>query len=160
MKWIVRASAQADPQKGFYMDVAYRYPKTPGAPGVAFKPDEMNPVTELAVKSNFVEAPRRAKAGRVAVFSGFAFSGAPDISRVEISDDDGATWKEAALSPEHDPFAWRRWSYRWTPRAAGKATLLARATDSRGSVQPREAVWNQSGYLYNGWHSAEVEVTP
>ena len=31
---------------------AYRFPNEPGAPGVAFKPDEMQPVTELFVKSN------------------------------------------------------------------------------------------------------------
>jgi hypothetical protein len=37
--------------------------------------------------------------------------------------------------------------------------LLARATDSRGAVQPREAVWNQSGYFHNGWQAADIEVT-
>jgi hypothetical protein len=26
-------------------------------------------------------------------------------------------------------------------------------------VQPRGATWNQSGYLYNGWHDVEIEVT-
>jgi DMSO/TMAO reductase YedYZ molybdopterin-dependent catalytic subunit len=160
MKWLVRLSAEPQPQTGFYMDVAYRYPKKPGAPGVTFKPDEMEPVTELAVKSNFVDPPRRARTGRSSTLRGFAFSGAPDVSRVELSDDEGKTWAAAELSPEHDPFAWRLWSYRWTPRARGKATVWVRATDSRGSVQPREAVWNQSGYLYNGWHSAEIEVTP
>jgi DMSO/TMAO reductase YedYZ molybdopterin-dependent catalytic subunit len=90
MKWLMRLSPQPEPQKGFYMETAYRYPNKPGAPGVTFKPEEM---------------------------------------------------------------------YHWTPRAAGKARLFARATDVRGSVQPREPVWNQSGYLFNGWHSADVEVT-
>ncbi len=90
---------------------------------------------------------------------GFAFSGAPDVAKVELTDDDGATWREADLDPGHDPFAWRLWSFPWTPKAHGRARLLARATDSRGSVQPREAVWNQSGYLYNGWHDVEIEVT-
>ena len=160
MKWLVRLSASAQPQTGFYMDVAYRYPKQPGAPGVAFKPEEMSPVTELPVKSNITDFPSRAKAGRAAILRGFALSGAPDISRVELSEDAGASWRDAELSPEHDPFAWRRWSYRWTPREKGKATLWVRATDSRGAVQPREAVWNPSGYFYNAWHSAEVEVTP
>jgi hypothetical protein len=44
------------------------------------------------------------------------------------------------------------------PKSAGRVTLSARATDSRGSVQPKEAVWNQSGYLYNAWHSVQIEV--
>ena len=159
MKWIVRLSPQAEGQTGFYMDTAYRFPLNPGAPGVTFKPEEMKPVTDLFVKSNITTAPSHARTGQPAVIRGFAFSGAPDIAKVELSDDDGTTWHEAQLDPRHDPYAWRLWSYRWTPRGKGKMRVLARATDSRGSVQPRTAVWNQSGYLYNGWHSAEIEVT-
>jgi len=159
MKWIVRLSAQAEPQKGFYMETAYRYPLQPGAPGVAFKPEEMAPVTELFVKSNITTAPKHARAGQTYDVRGFAFSGAPDIAKVEVSDDDGATWNAAQLDPRHEPYAWRLWSYRWTPRSAGDARLLARATDSRDRMQPREATWNQSGYLYNAWHAVDVKVT-
>jgi sulfite oxidase len=158
MKWLVRLSPQAEPQKGFYMDTAYRYPDKPGEPGVAFKPDEMHPVTELFVKSCFTDVPASAKVGAPVTVRGFAFSGAPDVSRVEVSEDQGQTWKEAVLDREHDPYAWRLFTYRFTPAAPGPVTLLARATDSRGAVQPKEAVWNQSGYLYNGWHSAEIAV--
>ena len=95
MKWVVRLSPQAEPQKGFYMETAYRYPLTVGAPGVAFKPEEMSPVTELFVKSNITTAPKKAKAGHAYEIRGFAFSGAPDIAKVEISDDDGATWQRS-----------------------------------------------------------------
>jgi len=158
MKWLTRLSPQPDAQKGFYMDVAYRYPKSPGAPGVAFKPEEMDPVTALFVKSNITEAPSRARVGSPVVLRGFAFSGAPDVAKVEVSDDDGERWSPAELGREHDPFAWRLWSFRYTPRAAGTATLRVRATDSNGNVQPRDAVWNQSGYLYNAWPSASFEV--
>jgi len=158
MKWLVRLSPQPEAAKGFYMDTAYRYPLTPGAPGVAFKPEEMKPLTELFVKSNITTAPRTARVGKSVRIAGFAFSGAPDIARVELSDDDGVTWHEARLDPRHAPYAWRLWSYAWTPAKSGRNTLLARATDSRGNVQPREAVWNQSGYCYNAWHSAGVEV--
>ena len=159
MKWVMRLSASNEPAKGFYMDTAYRWPITPGAPGVAFKPEEMKPLTEMAVKSNITTAPKRARVGMASEIRGFAFSGAPDIAKVEISEDDGATWHAAELDARHSPHAWRLWLYRWTPRHAGRVKLLARATDSVGAVQPREAVWNQSGYLYNAWHSAEVEVT-
>ena len=158
MKWVTRISAQPEPQKGFYMETAYRYPLQPGAPGVTFKPDEMKPVTELFVKSNITTAPKRVKSGSTHVIRGFAFSGAPDITNVEISDDDGTTWRTAELDPRHDPHAWRLWSASWTPARPGRARIVARATDSRGSVQPREATWNQSGYLYNGWHGVDVEV--
>jgi DMSO/TMAO reductase YedYZ molybdopterin-dependent catalytic subunit len=159
MKWVVRLSPQPEAQKGFYMETAYRYPITPGAAGVAFKPEEMRPVTALSVKSNITTAPRRAHVGRAVTIAGFAFSGAPDVARVEVSDDDGATWSDATLDPRHDPYAWRLWSHTWTPRRAGTLRLLARATDVAGAVQPRDATWNQSGYLHNGWHGVDVEVT-
>ena len=64
----------------------------------------------------------------------------------------------AALGRDHDPYAWRLWSFAYTPKKTGRATLLARATDSKGSVQPKDAVWNQSGYLHNGWQSVDIEV--
>lgn len=159
MKWLVRLTVSSKPQTGFYMDTAYRWPLKPGAPGVAFKPEEMKPLTEMSVKSNITTAPKKARVSAPVVIRGFAFSGAPDIARVEISDDDGESWRAATLDPRHSPHAWRLWSYRWTPKRAGKARLYARATDSAGAVQPRTAIWNQSGYLYNSWHHAEIEVT-
>jgi DMSO/TMAO reductase YedYZ molybdopterin-dependent catalytic subunit len=158
MKWLTRLSPQTEPQKGFYMDVAYRYPKKPGEPGVAFKPEEMEPVTSLFVKSNITEAPSSARVGSPVTLRGFAFSGAPDVAVVEVSDDGGAKWSPAELGREHDPYAWRLWSFRYTPRAAGTVTLWVRATDSKGVVQPKDAVWNQSGYFYNAWPSASFEV--
>jgi sulfite oxidase len=159
MKWLTRLSAATDPQTGFYMDTAYRYPVTPGEPGAPVPPEQMRPVTEHFVKSNITEAPTKVVAGTPATIRGFAFSGAPDISRVEISSDGGASWKDAELDKRHSPYSWRLWSFRWQPASAGSVTLLARATDSRGSVQPRDAVWNPSGYLHNGWHAVTVEVT-
>jgi len=159
MKWLARLSPQPDAQTGFYMETAYRYPKSPGAPGAPVKPEDMLPVTELFVKSNFTRVPGRARAGQPVELSGFAFSGAPDVARVEVSDDGGETWKAAALDPRHDPFAWRLWTFRWTPPRAGDAALLCRATDVRGAVQPKEAAWNPSGYLQNGWHSVTVPVS-
>ena len=158
MKWLSRLSPQPEPQKGFYMDVAYRFPDKPGEPGVAVKPEEMHSVTDLFVKSSIVDCPTKARVGRRVTLRGFAFSGAPDISKVEISADGGLTWAQAVLDREHDPWAWRLWSFAWTPAVPGKATLWARATDSRGNVQPKEAVWSQSGYFHNAWPHAEIEV--
>jgi sulfite oxidase len=159
MKWLVRMTPAGEPQKGFFMDTAYRWPLKPGAPGVTFKPEEMKPVTELFVKSNITTAPKSARRGAAVDVRGFAFSGAPDVAKVELSDDGGATWQRAQLDARHSPHAWRLWHVRWTPKRAGRVTLVARATDSRGAVQPRTATWNQSGYLYNAWHSVDVEVT-
>ncbi len=158
MKWLTSLSARTEPERGFFMDVAYRFPKTPGEPGVPMKPEEMAPVTRLFVKSNITQCPKEARLGETVSVRGFAFSGCPDIANVELSDDDGKTFTKAELDPRHDPFAWRLFRFRYRAKTAGKVTLFARATDMDGNVQPREAVWNQSGYLYNSWHSAELMV--
>jgi DMSO/TMAO reductase YedYZ molybdopterin-dependent catalytic subunit len=147
MKWLKRISPSPTPQSGFYMDTAYQHPSRPG-----------NPITELFVKSTITSAPLKARAGAPVTMGGFAFSGAPDIARVEVTEDEGHTWRSAELDSRHDPYAWRLWSYRWTPASAGVHRLMVRAIDSRGSTQPRDPVWNQSGYLHNGWHSITVEV--
>jgi sulfite oxidase len=158
MKWLRQISPSPAPQNGFYMDTAYRYPPRPRRPGQTFKPEEMESVTELFVKSNITSAPARARVGAPLTVRGFAFSGAPDIAKVEVSGDGALTWRLADLERQHDPYAWRLWSYTWTPASAGVHRLAVRATDSRGSVQPKEPAWNQSGYLHNGWHSVMIEV--
>ncbi len=140
------------------MDTAYRFPNTPGEPGVPVPPAEAHPVTELFVKSSITQAPEWIRLGQAGLIQGFAFSGAPDVAKVEVSDDGGASWREAELGREHDPYAWRLWSLPYRPKTAGNVTLHARATDSRGRVQPKDAVWNPSGYLYNAWPSVEIEV--
>ncbi len=158
MKWLARLSPQVGERTGYFMDEEYRFPVRPGPPGVAVDPAEMRPITDLFVKSTITGAPASGRVGVPATISGFAFSGAPDVAKVEISDDDGSAWTEADLDPRHDRFAWRLWSFGWTPRRPGAIRVSARATDSRGSVQPREAVWNPGGFLHNGWDSVEVEV--
>ncbi len=159
MKWLARLAPQAGERTGYFMDEEYRYPVRPGRPGEMIPVTEMLPITDLFVKSTITEAPTVARVGSPVAVSGIAFSGAPDVAKVQISDDDGATWSAADLDPRHDPYAWRLWSFRWTPRRPGRTLLCARATDSRGSVQPREAVWNPGGFLHNGWHSVEIDVS-
>jgi DMSO/TMAO reductase YedYZ molybdopterin-dependent catalytic subunit len=158
MKWLSRLSVSRAPQIGFYMDTAYKYPIRPGNPGVAIDSDDMRPITEMFVKSNITSAPSRIRVRERTSLRGFAFSGTPDIARVELSDDDGMTWRQARLNDQHDPYAWRLWSYDWTPSVRGMHRIAVRARDSRGRVQPKIPEWNPSGYLYNGWHRVTVEV--
>jgi sulfite oxidase len=148
-KWLAKLSPRSEPANGFFMDEEYCFPTPAG----------MRPITELFVKSIITEAPSRTRPGTPVTVRGIAYSGAPDVSKVEVTDDGGGTWRAAELGREHDPYAWRLWSFQYASKRAGRVTLHARATDSRGSVQPREAVWNPGGFLHNGWHSVEIEVT-
>lgn len=76
----------------------------------------------------------------LAVF-GVATAGDRGVARVEVSPDDGATWREAELEPvEADAageLAWRRWRSTIT-LIPGATALLARATDGTGAVQVAE----------------------
>jgi DMSO/TMAO reductase YedYZ molybdopterin-dependent catalytic subunit len=67
---------------------------------------------------------------------GVAFSGDRGISRVEVSVDNGKTWREAVLKPALSPYTWVLWHYDWTDvRGEGRVELQARATDGRGELQ-------------------------
>jgi len=80
---------------------------------------------------------------------GIGWAGENKVMRVEVSVDGGSKWQDAKLSRENYAFAWRLFEYDWTPTRTGHHILCSRATDSAGRVQPIEAPWNPSGYLWN-----------
>lgn len=158
MKWLTSARLQREEAEGFYMRTGYKAPKQPIAPGAAVKPEEMESVTVVPVKSVIA---RPADGARLSAgpqeIAGVAFSGAAAIARVEVSVDGGASWAAAEL--EGEPGAGRWVVFRHRFRAApGPLRVLARATDARGATQPQAAVWNPSGYLWNAWHAVSCEV--
>ena len=67
--------------------------------------------------------------------TGLAWSGAGSIDRVEVSADGGKTWAVAALDgPVLSKSLTRfRTAWRWN---GGPATLMSRAIDKKGNVQP------------------------
>ena len=68
------------------------------------------------------------------VAAGVAAHGNLGISRVEISFDDGDTWKDATLEPSINPnFTWVRWILPFDA-LSGRVTMLMRATDTKGNV--------------------------
>jgi DMSO/TMAO reductase YedYZ molybdopterin-dependent catalytic subunit len=151
VKWVTRVEAAAESHAGFYMATAYKYPSVLTPPGVAPKPETMQVIEGMAVKSFFARPAPGAKfpLGRIAL-SGMGWGGENRIVRVEVSTDGGAGWTDATLGVEDHPFAWRTWRYEWTPGAPGHYIVCCRATDSAGRRQPIEPPWNPSGYLWNG----------
>jgi len=89
---------------------------------------------------------------------GAAYAGEAGIEAVDISVDDGRTWKPARFIGLQETFAWRHWEYLWDVRQAGKYTIMARATDTRGRRQPETANWNVLGYANNGIQEHAVVV--
>jgi len=85
---------------------------------------------------------------------GLAWSGRGRIEKVEVSADGGASWQEAELQEPRLPKAFTRFRlpWRWD---GGEATLVCRATDETGYVQPTveqliAVRGNSSDYHNNG----------
>jgi hypothetical protein len=91
------------------------------------------------------------------VAAGVASAGDRDISRVEVSLDDGETWADAVLEPSlNPPFTWVRWAFPFeaTP---GKYKIRMRATDGNGvlMIQKEEPPLPDGA---SGWPRKSFEV--
>src|ERR1051325_5442924 len=110
------------PDDNFWMKSAYRIPDTPRG---STTPDSaragavrMIPIHRMPVRSFLITPDGSAKlpAGLPVTVRGIAFSGYGGIVKVEISEDDGHSWRDAELGTDHGPYAFRTWEARWTPR--------------------------------------------
>jgi DMSO/TMAO reductase YedYZ molybdopterin-dependent catalytic subunit len=159
VKWVIRLTPVAKESGGFFMNPGYRYPKYSLPPGTAARPAELEVIEGMPVKSTLTVPEDQSKAplGPM-VIRGFAWAGENAIERVEVSTDGGARWQNAQLSTQKLPFAWRLFTLNWTPKEPGYYTIMSRATDTAGRVQPIVPPWNPSGYLWNGIDRVGVTV--
>ena len=157
-KWLTEIKLLESEFVGNFMNPGYRFPNQPVQPGESVKPEDTHVLTTLNVKS-VISRPldgSSLKSGKLEVH-GVAWAGEADIVRVEVSTDGGSTWNSARLGHERSRFAWRLWNYDWNAKR-GDYEIQSRATDSHGRVQPAEAVWNPSGYLYNAIDQVKIHV--
>ena len=81
--------------------------------------------------------------------------GAP-IQTVEVRIDGGA-WQEATIDPEEDAeFAWKIWHLNWDNPPKGERTVVSRAIDTKGNIQPaadsdymtgKHTYWESNGQI-------------
>ncbi|HLF72486.1 MAG TPA: molybdopterin-dependent oxidoreductase [Dehalococcoidia bacterium] len=71
---------------------------------------------------------------------GLAFSGRRGIESVEVSLDDGETWRKAELKAPLSPYTWVLWRYDWqdVPERGAEIAIVVRATDGAGALQSAE----------------------
>ena len=160
VKWVTSLAVADEPNNGFYMNPAYRFPKHPLPPGVPVNPADLEVIEGMPVKS-FITGPADQARLPLAptVLCGIAWAGEERITRVEVSSDGGRRWSDAELAQQDLPFAWRLWKIRWVPTQPGYFTVMSRATDSARRVQPIVPTWNPSGYLYNAIDQIGVLVS-
>ena len=94
--------------------------------------------------------------------SGLAWSGSGRVSKVEFSADGGKSWAAAALTPPVLSKALTRFrlAWRWDGRVS---TLMSRATDEKGDVQPTRSAWVSQYspiqfYHFNGIQGWRIEA--
>ena len=155
VKWLRRIIVTEKPFNGFYQSLDYTYWDRSGAlPTLA-------PLREQQTKAEIArpEQGETIAANSVYRIHGAAWSGTGEIMRVEISIDSGQSWKDARLVGDPVKNAWRLWEYDWqTPATAGRTTIMARATDSRGGTQAATRGGDRGTYMINHQLPVEVEV--
>ena len=171
VKWLTSIVLSADPSTDYFQATAYRLlppeadPDQAG-PGdglslgpVALNCEILSPVHGDAV--NVIE-------GSFSV-AGYAFAGQDRrVARVDVSIDGGLNWCQADVEEPLSDWTWQHWTCRVddqiapdvdaTAPGAEEITVVARAWDDTGALQPREAadLWNPKGYVNNSWPSVQV----
>ncbi|KAH7079472.1 sulfite oxidase-like protein [Paraphoma chrysanthemicola] len=93
---------------------------------------------------------------------GYALPSGADgpIVKVEVSVDEGESWKDAELIRDYDgddaelKWAWCLWKAKVNMEKGKDVKLYSRATDRSGNTQDKTAVWNYRGVAYNGYGEA------
>jgi DMSO/TMAO reductase YedYZ molybdopterin-dependent catalytic subunit len=158
-KWLHTLTVLDAPFKGAFMTNSYVMPRNPIEPGQRMPPNGVS--TEAWPVKSMITSPapnaRFAGASQITV-RGRAWVGEGSVERVEISIDEGKTWRQAQLAPAGDKYAWRAFSHEHRFERPGYVTFIARAWDDRSNVQPAVPYWNPLGYFWNGWHRVGVVV--
>jgi DMSO/TMAO reductase YedYZ molybdopterin-dependent catalytic subunit len=154
VKWLARVIVTDRPFLGYDQTVDYAvWDRRDGPPS-------LSPVTEIEVKSSIARptAGEVVRAGTDYSVRGAAWAGTADVSKVEVSTDGGATWVAARLTGDAVPLAWRLWQCDWKAPRPGKHVVMARATDSRGRIQPMRRDPDRRAYVINHVIPTPVEA--
>ncbi len=163
MKQVVSIRALSDPLASFWMNTAYRIPKGKFAIIDRFTSQESEkttPITEILVSSLItnVAAGQRFAADRPMLIKGIAWDGGYGIRVVEVSVDEGVSWQTAELGVNLGNYSVRTWQFAYSPRVAGRISIMARASNAQGTSQPRELIFNPAGYHNNVVQKIAIDI--
>ncbi len=93
------------------------------------------------------------------VVGGVAYAGRHGIGRVQVSLDDGDTWKDAEIKEPLSKWAWVLWRFEWAPAKEGTYAITVRGIDKAGKVQEKGAFFSTTfPDGAKGYHSVNVKV--
>jgi DMSO/TMAO reductase YedYZ molybdopterin-dependent catalytic subunit len=135
VKWLSEIHLQEDRYLGNYQARWYRTLRGVGGTGEDNDPQTQwveTEVTRMHVKSVIA---RVRKTGNGYQVFGFVLNDGSPLKSVEVKVDDGA-WQPAKLDSSNTKYSWKLFTYQWQGATPGEHTLLSRATDADGIVQP------------------------
>jgi hypothetical protein len=98
------------------------------------------------------------RAGSPIVVKGLAWDGGAGMRRVEVSIDEGHSWRSAELGEDHGRYSARTWQFAFTPLARARLSVAARATNMQGTTQTEQLIFNPAGYHNNVIQSINLEI--
>jgi len=151
-------------KKLFFMDVAYRVPDNNCECETHEKrAPKTKPIKKMNVKSVIGYPTRNSIITQKShvVVRGVAWDDGHGIKDVMVSTDSGKTWEKALLDDgKLGRYAYRTFRYSFKPKVLGKTTIMTKAINKIGEVQPfaKDIKWNHGGYKYNGIDKVTVGV--
>ena len=130
VKWLENIHLQEDPFIGKFQALWYRTLRGETIGG-ELKWTE-TAITHMRVKSAIGRVTRVEDTCKVL---GFALTDGTALKTVEVKIDDGP-WQPAAIDSSLSKYSWKLFTYEWKGASMGAHTLVSRATDVNGEVQP------------------------
>ncbi len=156
VKWLKRLLVIDREFRGYFQTTDYTLWETSNG-----LPIQLQPIREVEVKAQISRPAlyETLPANSVYRVFGAAWTGEAEVAKVEVSADGGKSWAAAQLLGASEKYAWRLWEYHWrVPGEVGRHTLMARATDTQGRVQPVGRDAHRGSYVITHIQPIEVEV--
>ena len=158
VKWLGKIVVSDKPSPNHYLATAYKIVKQTGAIDWA----ESGPIYRYPINGAIATPDSNATipAGQLDV-SGYVLPTGrlgTKVQRIQISTDQGATWKAAQTFGQTSEFCWQLWRGRVNVTPQTKALYL-RASDTSGGFMPARVPWNAKGYLQNSWYRLPIRVS-
>ena len=138
VKWLAEIHLQEDRFLGNFQARWYRSVVGMGGTGEDNDPETQwveTEITRMHLKSVIARVTKTSGAFEIL---GYALNDGTPIESVEIQIDNGP-WQKAGLASTNSKYSWKLFTYRWEGATPGEHTLVSRATDAEGNVQPTAA---------------------
>ena len=155
VKWVANIHVQQDPYLGKFQARWYRTLRGEMVGGEMMWKETA--ITRMRGKSVIARVTRD---GDTFTALGFVLHDGTPLRSVEVRVDDGP-WSVATVEPGQSQYAWKLFTYSWQGSSPGEHTVVSRATDTNGNIQPtvEELEIKKTGLEDNSQHARRIMVS-